>query len=290
MLLITNRLLDPTHHRFAQTNQLSQSLLYCKHHNGQTHEIGSDTWMEELFSSNAQRVLLYVHGFSNQPEEHVIQNTLKMQTMLENSQPSCIVIPIIWPCDNDFGIIKDYWDDQLSAELSGYVFARALGKLINWQQKHSPCYRKISVLAHSMGNRVLLKSLSAFAEEFGHQGVPLIFDEIFLMAADIANNALEEDQEGRWILEAANQVVCFYAKDDFAMPASKVMNIPQRSYTRRLGQTGPKHPIARIELIDCSSFNQKLDNPKGHTYFLDEASPAWQRVVGKVDVSRVTMW
>ncbi|GEM76078.1 alpha/beta hydrolase [Vibrio agarivorans] len=281
MLLITNRQLNRTHHRFAKTNELSQSLLYCEHQNGQTQEIGSDSWMEALLSTNVERVLLYIHGFSNQPEADVIKNSLKMQTMLDNSQPGCVVIPIIWPCDNDFGIIKDYWDDQLSAELSGHVFARALGKLINWQQQHAPCYRKVSVLAHSMGNRVLLKSLNTFAKEFGHQGVPLMFDEIFLMAADIANDALEEDQEGRWILEAANQVVCFYAKDDYAMPASKVMNIPQRSYTRRLGQTGPKHHLERVELIDCSSFNQKLDYPKGHTYFLDESSPAWQRVVGK---------
>ncbi|MEF1308594.1 alpha/beta hydrolase [Vibrio mytili] len=278
MLLLTNRLLDRNQQCFAASNELSQSLLYCEYRNGKTQELGSEAWMKALLRPEVEKILLYIHGFNNQPEADVIPNAEKMQKMLDQHHSKTVVVPIIWPCDNDFGIIKDYWDDQLAAELSGAIFSRAIGKLILWQQKHAPCYRKISVLAHSMGNRVLLHSLNTFAAEFGQQGVPLMFDEIYLMAADIPNNALEEGQPGRWLLQAANHVVCFYAKDDFAMPASKVMNLPHRSYTRRLGQTGPKHPIPQIEVMDCSSFNQKLDPPKGHTYFLDSDSPAWGRI------------
>ena len=42
-------------------------------------------------------------------------------------------VPIVWPCDNDFGIVKDYWDDQKSADASAYSSARVLQKFLAWR-------------------------------------------------------------------------------------------------------------------------------------------------------------
>ncbi|WP_158141218.1 alpha/beta hydrolase [Vibrio furnissii] len=282
MLLITNRKLDKQ--RFVASNELSQSILYCQQQGDYTVELGSEVWMRTLQQTKAKQVLIYIHGFNNQPYQDILPRAQQLQAMLDDAGSQTVLIPVIWPCDNNFGIIRDYWDDQLAAELSGQIFSRALGKLLLWQERHAdtPCYRPISLLAHSMGNRVMLKTLSSFATSYGNQGVPLLFDQIFLMAADIPNDVLEEDKEGYWITQAGKQLTCFYAKDDLAMPANKVMNVKNRVYTRRLGHSGPKHPIPDLDVIDCSRFNQRFDPIKGHSYFFDSDSPAWQAVVERL--------
>ncbi len=77
-----------------------------------------------------------------------------------------LVIPIIWPCENDLGVVKDYWDDQKSADQSAFAFARMFQKFMAWRSsadsnpEDDPCLKRINVLAHSMGNRVLRETLS----------------------------------------------------------------------------------------------------------------------------------
>jgi hypothetical protein len=44
-----------------------------------------------------------------------------------------LVIPIIWPCDNDLGIVQDYWDDQKAADQSAFSFSRVLEKFLAWR-------------------------------------------------------------------------------------------------------------------------------------------------------------
>ena len=47
------------------------------------------------------------------------------------------------------------------------------------------------MLAHSMGNRVLRETLAAWNRYDLADGVPLIFRNTFLVAADIVNESLE---------------------------------------------------------------------------------------------------
>ena len=61
-------------------------------------------------------MLLYIHGFSNLPDD-VFANVESSSACATRRRPKCW-IPVIWPCDNDLGIVKDYWDDQKSADYS----------------------------------------------------------------------------------------------------------------------------------------------------------------------------
>ena len=87
-----------------------------------------------------------------------------MQKLFDDQEQDLVeVVPIIWPCDNDLGIIKDYWDDQKSADQSAFAFARVFEMFMNWIQnndKQAPCLKRINILAHSMGNRVLRETLN----------------------------------------------------------------------------------------------------------------------------------
>lgn len=40
---------------------------------------------------------------------------------------------MIWPCDNDFGALKDYRDDQKAADASAFAFGRVFEMFMKWR-------------------------------------------------------------------------------------------------------------------------------------------------------------
>ena len=261
-------------------NSASNSIYCCERLDEANYiEVGSDALMTKLKQSNAKQILLYIHGFSNLPEPDIFPRVEKLQTYFDNKQPNLIqVLPLIWPCDNDVGIVKDYWDDQKSADKSAYSFSRALQFFMAWRDKSpedEPCLKRINILAHSMGNRVLRETLSVWDKYDLANGVPLLFRNTILMAADIVNESLEEDQKGRLISQASRNVSVYYASDDLALRSSKISNLKNKVASRRLGHTGPEDMDkvqSNVYAIDCDNFNNEYDFPKGHSYFLDDGN------------------
>ncbi|MCP4273515.1 MAG: hypothetical protein GY781_16425, partial [Gammaproteobacteria bacterium] len=124
MLFITNR--EPQGsirtkrgraYRFDLNKNSPSNSIYCCERLGEGNyiEIGSDDLMSRLRESKAQQILLFIHGFSNLPEPDIFPRVARLQEYFDSKQSNLIqVVPLIWPCDNDFGIVKDYWDDQKS--------------------------------------------------------------------------------------------------------------------------------------------------------------------------------
>jgi esterase/lipase superfamily enzyme len=220
--------------------------------------------------------MLYIHGFSNMPEV-VFDNVEEFQKLCnEKKTNEVLVIPIIWPCDNDIGIIKDYWDDQKSADMSAYSYARVLQKFLEWRSsplfnpEDDPCLKRLNILAHSMGNRVLRETLYNWNRYDLADGVPLIFRNTFLVAADIVNESLELGKSGEHICYASRNVTVYFASDDLALRASKVSNLKNKIASRRLGHTGPEdmNKVPKnVYSVDCDDVNTIYDKPKGHSYF-----------------------
>lgn len=258
-------------------NAASNSIFYCeKTGANQYSEIGSVEFLKRLKLSPYRQILLYIHGFSNLPEE-VFNAAQEFQDLCDRkSAAEVLTVPIVWPCDNDLGIIKDYWDDRKSADQSAFAFARTLEKFINWRNSEEynpqadPCLKRINVLAHSMGNRVLRETLAVWNRYDLPDGVPLLFRNTFLVAADIVNESLQSGQRGELICSASRNVVVYFASDDLALRASKVSNLANRIASRRLGHTGPENlelTPRNVYAIDCDDINTLYDFPKGHAYF-----------------------
>ncbi|TIH19322.1 alpha/beta hydrolase [Marinifilum sp. JC120] len=292
---ITNRVLTGSdeNKKFKKSNLCSPDLSFCKTGPDRSIELlKSGAMFKELKDEHGyDEFLIYIHGFNNQPWEDIFPNTARMQKQLNEAGCSKVkVLPLVWPCDNDFGVLKDYWDDQESAEFSGKFFARAIGKLMEWQManREDPCRKRIHIMAHSMGGRVMLKSLPFFAKNIARADVPFLFTNTFLMASDIPNECLGKGEEGHYICSASRNIVCYYANDDIAMPASKAANVKNMVFSRRMGHTGPEDwgEIVKKKVIaaNCDSFNNKLDL-KGHTYFMDSdemQSPAFQHMISLI--------
>ena len=257
-------------------NEAGHSVLFCNRSDrGSYLEIGSQKFLDALRNCESEQLLFYIHGFSNLPEPDIFPRAETLQTMFDESFVK--VIPLIWPCDNDLGAIKDYWDDQKSADASSFAFARILEKFMAWRDKNTtntpPCLKRINILSHSMGNRVLRETLSNWAKYDRNGKIPLIFRNTFMVAADIVNESLERGKSSKFICQASRNVSVYYASDDMALRASKISNLKNRVASRRLGHSGPENlelVPQNVFAIDCDDVNTKYDGLKGHSYFLED--------------------
>ena len=259
-------------------------------------EIYSPRFMSRLKGSDKKHVLLYIHGFNNLPERDVFVRADTLQALCDEFDNELVqVVPMVWPCDNDRGLLKDYWDDQNAADASAPGFRRAFGKFLHWRDQQDPgdpCRKRIDILAHSMGARVLRGALESWVHDFGP--VHGVFRNIFLVAADLVNETLETDRLGRCLSDAARNVTVYYANDDLALRTSKITNLRHKIVSRRLGHTGPADmsKVAKnVNACDCDDFNNSIDPPVGHAYFLrdrdGDASPVFAHLMHAVKTGRV---
>ena len=260
-------------------NAPSNSIYFCYRNTKEDYtELGSAEFLKAIRKLPYKQILLYIHGYSNLPEDSIFQNSKKLQDLLNlEDENTVLILPVIWPCDNDFGIVKDYWDDQKSADASGFSLARGLNKFLklNTFDNRDFCYKSINVLAHSMGNRVLRETLRIWDKYDLRKGVPQIFKNIFMVASDIRNTSLEKERPGELISLSSKNTIVYFASDDLALRASKVANLKNAVTSARLGHTGPDD-LGRVSknvyTVDCSSINTVYDHPVGHSYFLGDES------------------
>jgi esterase/lipase superfamily enzyme len=255
-------------------NEPGASVYFCQRTGpGAYTEILSAPFLGRLRRSPRQQTLLYLHGFNCQPEASVLPDAERLQRLCDELAPGLIeVVPLVWPCDGDFGIVLDYYDDQLAADASGLAYARVLAKFLAWRDRlgtEESCLKHVNVLAHSMGNRVLRAALASWTHDYGP--APALFRNVFMAAPDVANDCLGPDGDGAAIADSARNVVVYHAADDMALRTSKVANVRHKIVRRRLGHTGPAGGPERcppnVVAIDCDAFNCRYDR-LGHSYFL----------------------
>ncbi len=293
MFFVTNRFLNegptptdsnalPRSVSFARDNRVDQSVYFCRREaeNNYT-EIGMQAFFTELKNAKVEQILLYLHGFSNLPEPHIFPKVQELQSFFERKERDFVlVVPLIWPCDDDFGLLEDYYDDQDAADASDLAFMRMFEKFMEWREPNStldnPCTKRINILTHSMGLRVLRGALKRAVKRYQSKGLPLIFRNVFMAAADVINETLEPEEDGSLIPQASRNAVVYFAADDLALRASKVANVNNATaVSRRLGHTGPERmdKVAQnVYALDCADFNTEYDRPVGHGYFSSDPS------------------
>jgi esterase/lipase superfamily enzyme len=267
-----------------------QSLHFCDRSDTTTamDEVGSDAVFNNLRISGYQQLLFYIHGFNVAPEA-AINGAKRLQSLLDSRKSGAYgVIPIIWASEvSPVNMGERYITDQVTSDSSGVAFARLLMMFLDWQtrpettmQGYEPCTVRLNLLAHSMGNRVLRQAYLDLKKHYNIPQLPMIFRNIFLVAADLPNQILERGQEGELIPYSTRNCCVYSAMDDLALRGSKVINVGRNApgdrdiAGRRLGHTGTENlsqTPKNVYDLDCSEFSMLFDK-LGHGYFTDNSN------------------
>ena len=242
-------------------------------------QLGSEHAFQELQTMMNQGcdVLIFIHGF-NVSWWEAVASALSLQFMLnrrrryDDGAKWVQVILFTWPSDGRAIPYWSYFSDRSDAELSGYAVGRGFLKLRDYlieaqrlgrQRNQAPCRQSIHLLCHSMGNYVLQNALSRTAEFSVGGKPPRIFDQIFLCAADVADDVFEPGNPMRRLPQMAQNVTIYHNRGDLTMPVSDYT----KGNTDRLGWDGADRPAdldSRIHQVDCSKI---LTGFVEHSYY-----------------------
>lgn len=242
-------------------------------------QLGSQAMFADLLQAmqNSTDVLVYIHGF-NVSWAQAVGSALSLQLMLQNS-PSrdpaqkLQVVLFSWPSDGMALPWVSYKSDRSEAAGSGAAVGRAFLKLRDFlaslrdraKKGGTPlCGQDIHLLCHSMGNFLLQNALQRTYDFTPGNSLPRIFEQVFLCAADVDDNALEAGQALEKVDQIARQVSIYHNRQDTAM----VISDYTKGNPERLGGNGAAHPALlhnKVHQIDCTPIVHGIVE---HSYYL----------------------
>ncbi len=201
--------------------------------------------------------LVFVHGFNNTFEDAARRTA-----------------QIAYDLDFQGATIMYSWPSQGSPTLWAY---KNDGKLAGWSQEHLVAFlagiaresgaRRIHLIAHSMGNRVVAETLRRLAEYFVSGKLPKL-NQVILTAPDIDAQYFKTEIAPK-ITQTAERITIYSSSEDLALKASSWVN---RLSRHRLGEAGKElttfPQYQNIEVIDASSVQTDLFAFR-HSYHAD---------------------
>lgn len=243
-----------------------------KQKDGKGSKLGSQAVFTDVRSSmakNSRDTIIFIHGY-NVSFKEAIEAAAGIQRNFETLNGTGVDIVLFsWPSDGSMMPYIAYANDRQDAKASGPAFARGFLKLADFLRGATPqesCNQKIHLIAHSMGNYVLRHALQEMIGQ-SRGRVPRLFDQIFLMAADEDDDALEHDHKLKQLPSIAKRVNVYFNNGDTGMAISdKTKGNPDR-----LGDDGPRLPRSvpgKVSLVDCSDI---VDGVVEHSYYQDNS-------------------
>jgi esterase/lipase superfamily enzyme len=190
--------------------------------------------------------LVFIHGF-NVPFE---ESALRAAQIGVDLQVPGITAFYSWPSK---GSLQDYCADEASIQASEHHIAQFLTDFVAESNAE-----RVHIIAHSMGNRGLLRSLQRVATQLkGQRTVP--FGQIFLAAPDEDSDVFKDLASVYPTL--AERTTLYISAHDKALASSSIIH--ERS---RVGFSPPITIVPGVDTIDVSEIDLTL---LGHGYFSD---------------------
>ena len=202
-------------------------------------KLDENAWGEFIRQRKSNEALIFVHGFNNSFEDALYRHA---QIIWDLQYTRGMSILFTWASN---GRIRDYFYDQGSAEGARDRFLEVLRKL-----KTEYGIEKIHVLAHSMGNFVVLPALRNEARSAN----PLTIAEIIMAAPDVDRGLFLEIAPH--VRKIAGGMTLYASSADKALMASKslVADMP------RAGDVPDGGPIIlpEIDTIDVTALGDEF--------------------------------
>lgn len=192
--------------------------------------------------SEAKAALIYVHGYNNTFSD-AAESAASLMTDLKFKGPGLV---FSWPSD---GAALQYAHDESEEEVSRESFRNVLLAL------RAAGIRRIDVVAHSMGNRVVTGALELIAAD-PNERKPILH-HLVLAAPDIYTARFAQVIGS--MRKLSDRVTLYASSADQALYCSQIIHQGSRA-----GQAGPNRPIHKsLDTIDVSnaeatSFREKI--------------------------------
>lgn len=218
-------------------------------------------------------LLCYIHGFHTDFKGALNDICALEKKYITKNSAIKNIIAITWPARKN---IWRYEDDARDAELSGYTFARSYALLKefftvlcgNKEDSTGVSGRNIHLLAHSMGNRMLLHMVGHIMSRQDFIPEP-IFKEVILAASDIDWHVFEKPHAFSKLCSLCQRVTVYYHQHDAALFFSERV----KNKYKRLGRYGFRNiqnipqNVYSVDCTDVSADGRIIERVVDHSYF-----------------------
>lgn len=228
-------------------------------------------------SQPGRNLLIFVHGFDNSFSDAVTRAAFNREWMAASGvgTADATVIAFSWPSKGQvvsFPVPQaDYLFDQNMARQSGPQFMLFLKTLEPTLRAARASGRRVTLLAHSMGNLALQAAVESWFLH-GHAAAPL-FDQAILAAGDTTFDCFDQPNLARMsgLPSLTDRIAVYYSHADAVLQLSMAVNLG----AQRLGQDGPRSrsdpglfPPAQFSMTDCSGYRYPgFDFLTSHQYY-----------------------
>lgn len=208
---------------------------------------------QSLQRNKDKRLLIYIHGFNVKFDESLMQLAQVSHDINFDGVP----ISYSWPSQGGCHALKYVIDSNNANWSESHFKAFLLDLLANTEAE------KISIIAHSLGGKILSRVL----QELERTNKSKLFDQIILAAPDVDAELFSEQMLK--VNQIANQITLYTSAQDKALALSEKVHLYQRA-----GQSTDKILILpSINTIDVKLLKSS------HSYFSNEIIDDIQKVI-----------
>lgn len=228
----------------------------------------SDSDIDSIVSADRD-IVVFVHGFGYKFTDAIADAALYQSLLLAGGLGVTMLAFDFAETGVEVGfpwLSEPYFDSRQRAAASAAAMAAFLDQIaiirFNLMSRHPG--RRVTVLAHSMGNFLLAEAMAVYLAVGDRM---IVADAFILAAADEQYDSFEcagpRLSALRYIISAGGQIVALISRHDEVLLLSDILNRRQR-----LGYNGPKCRMAGVQIIDCTPDDPIRPNPdETHQYY-----------------------
>jgi esterase/lipase superfamily enzyme len=215
-------------------------------------------------------VTFFVHGFNVSWAASSASYLNLCKRLFSGDEGLGICVSFDWP---SYGNVLGYYPDRAHARACADDLTTVLSSLYDYllvkqaagiKNTDNACKAKVSMIAHSMGNYVLQKAMTAAWTRKNQPLLASLVNQLIMVAADVDNDIFDagasDNGDGQAIVNLTYRITGLYSGKDAVLGLSAGM---KHFGTRRLGRSGlANRPPLVTQLpatdnvwdVDCSSF------------------------------------
>ena len=213
-------------------------------------------------------ILLFVHGFNNSFEDAIFRTAQLHHDLNFSGKP----VAFSWPSADQ---LSAYEKDQNNADKSVDALVTLIAQLAKASElskdkvklKNENTTAKIHIIAHSMGNRVLLKALYEINQASDNYFQKSPFGQIVLAAPDVG--AIMFNNLSPHAVALGEQVTYYYCETDSALNVSQNLN--------------KYEPVGKIPYFDKGLFTINA-NGVGTSFIAHNYYASSRKVLGDIEL------